>query len=260
MVGAMNKYASALITGASSGIGAALAIELAHPGVRLHLGGRDMGRLHEVAESCEVRGAHPEIHAVDVRDADGVAAWIAAAGHLDLVVANAGINAGGSRHDLGPDARTREIFAANLDGMLNTVLPAVAAMRDQVPGTDGIRGRIAVVASIAAFVPLPGGAAYSAAKAAADTWTVACTRDARRAGIHMTSACPGYIRTPMTEGNEFPMPGLMDSDRAARLILRAVAAGRRRVTFPWWMGLLARTGGLLPPAVLERLSRLVERG
>ena len=120
-------------------------------------------------------------------------------------------------------------------------------MRRQPAAADGVRGRIAVVASIAAFVPGPGAPAYCASKAAADAWTVAAAQTARREGMVMTSLCPGYVRTAMTARNRFPMPGLMDSDRAARIMLRGIAACRRRVVFPWWMGVAARLAGLLPP-------------
>ena len=97
-------------------------------------------------------------------------------------------------------------------------------------------------------MPAPGAPAYCASKAAVDTWTVATALSARRRGIVMTSVCPGYVRTAMTARNRFPMPGLMDADRAAGIILRGIAAGRRRVVFPWWMGALSRLAGLLPPA------------
>jgi NAD(P)-dependent dehydrogenase (short-subunit alcohol dehydrogenase family) len=130
------------------------------------------------------------------------------------------------------------------------VLPALEKMRLQPPGADAVRGRIAAIASIAAFVPAPGAPSYCAAKAALDTWTVATAPSARAHGIRLTSVCPGYIRTPMTEKNRFPMPGLMDVDRAAGIILRGVDAGRVRVAFPWWMAAAARVGALLPPRLL----------
>ena len=75
-----------------------------------------------------------------------------------------------------------------------------------------------------------------------------------RRGILLTSICPGFIRTAMTAGYQFPMPGLMDAERAAHIILRAVAAGRTRIAFPWWMGLAARLAGLLPPSLVERAT------
>jgi short-subunit dehydrogenase len=249
----MLPYRSVLITGASSGIGAALAAAVAGPGVSLHLSGRDAGRLETTAVRCHDRGAtvHPRV--IDVCDVAAMAAWVEGAAPLDLVVANAGISAGSGRTAGEHPDQARTIFATNLDGALNTVLPAMRAMRAQPAGPDGVRGRIAVIASIAAFVAVPGSPAYCASKAAIDTWTVASARAARQAGVHLTSVCPGYIRTAMTARNNFPMPGLMDADRAAAIILRGVGAGRIRLAFPWWMAALARFGGLLPPWLLGRL-------
>jgi short-subunit dehydrogenase len=246
----MTQFRSVLITGASSGIGRALALALAGSGVTLHLSGRDAVRLAEIAAACRARGAAVREMVLDVRDAAAMADWITGAGALDLVVANAGISAG--TVDGSPESATqaRTIFATNLDGTLNTVLPAMAAMAKQLPGSDGVRGRIAAIASIAAFLPVPGAASYCASKAAIDAWTVAAARGARRRGVLLTSVCPGYVRTAMTAANRFRMPGLMDADRAAEIILRGIAAGRVRVAFPWWMAGVARVVGLLPPRVI----------
>lgn len=244
---------SVLISGASSGIGAALALACAAPGTTLHLAGRDRDRLDAVAAACRSHGAAVLPRTLDVRDADAVASWVAAAGRLDLVIANAGI--GGGIDDGGPESaeQVRAIFGINLDGALNVVLPALSAMAVQAVGEGGVRGRIAAVASIAAFVPAPGAPSYCASKAALDAFMVGTAASARRVGIAMTSICPGYIRTPMTAANAFPMPGLMDADRAARIILRGVAAGKRRVAFPWWLAALARMVALLPPGALAGL-------
>jgi short-subunit dehydrogenase len=251
----MPRFTAALITGASSGIGQALALALAGPGTTLHLSGRDAARLDGVAAACRARGARVTTRLVDVRDAIGMADWIAGAGPLDLVVANAGVSAGTGGDVPETPAQVRAIFATNLDGVLNTVLPAIELLRGQAAGADGLRGRIAVIASIAAFVAAPNAPAYCASKAAVDRWTVATAPQARRLGIALTSVCPGYIRTAMTARNRFAMPGLMDADRAARIILRGIAAGRVRVTFPWWMALAARSAGMLPPSVLAALMR-----
>ncbi|HEX4172643.1 MAG TPA: SDR family NAD(P)-dependent oxidoreductase, partial [Acetobacteraceae bacterium] len=196
-----------------------------------------------------------ESRLIDVRRAEAVADWIEAAGPLDLVVANAGIS--GRTREGGPEQAdlTRAIFEINLGGVLNTVLPAMALMARQASGRDGIRGRIGAVASIAGFLAAPDAPAYCASKAAVDGWIVATAPEARRQGVLLTSICPGFIRTAMTAGYQLPMPGLMDADRATRIILRGLAAGRIRVVFPWWIGIGARAAGLLPPRTMAALRR-----
>lgn len=241
------RYGHVLITGASSGLGHALALACAAPGSVLHLCGRDAGRLEAVAAECRAKGADARPRVLDVADRQAMTGWIAGAGPLDLAIANAGISAGTGGGTPETADQIAAIFATNVSGVLNTALPALATMRGQGPGRDGIRGRIAVVASLAAFVAAPGAPAYCASKAAADRWTVATAPLAARSGVLMTSLCPGYVRTPMTARNRFPMPGLMDADRAAAIMLRGIAAGRRRVAFPRWVALLARGAGALPP-------------
>jgi NAD(P)-dependent dehydrogenase (short-subunit alcohol dehydrogenase family) len=238
-----------LITGASAGIGRALALACAEGGITLHLGGRDAARLESVAEMCRAKGAAVVTRIVDVRDRDAMAAWIGGVGRLDLVVANAGIGAGSEDGRPEPAAQVRAVLATNLDGALNTILPALELMAAQQPDASGLRGRIAAIASIAAFVPGPGAATYCAAKAALDRWTIATAPLAASQGIQLSSICPGYVRTPMTAKNRFPMPGLMDADRAAAIMLRGIARGDRRVTFPWWLAAAAHLLGALPPRV-----------
>jgi short-subunit dehydrogenase len=247
---------SVLITGASSGIGAALAMACARSGMVLHLSGRDAARLEASAASCRAAGAEVHARVVDVTDAAAMAGWIEGAGRLDLVIANAGISAGTGQGEAETAAQVRGIFATNLGGVLNTVLPALAVMAQQPADSSGLRGRIAVVASIAAFVPAPGAPAYCASKAAVDAWVAASIPSARARGVQLTSLCPGYVVSAMTAANRFPMPGLMPAGRAARIMLRGIAAGRRRVVFPWWMGAAARLAGLLPLGVSARLLGL----
>jgi short-subunit dehydrogenase len=250
----MDNIRTALITGASSGIGAALAVALAAPGVTLHLSGLNPARLEAVAQTCRGRGGIVTTTTLDVRDADAMAAWIGGAGQLDLVVANAGISGRSGDGAAETADQARAIFETNLGGVLNTVLPAMVVMAEQLPGAGGVRGRIAAIASIAAFVAAPDSAAYCASKAAVDSWIVASAPEARHRGIALTSICPGFIRTAMTAGNRFPMPGLVEADRAAHIILRGVAEGRVRVVFPWWMGLAARIAGLLPPRMVAAVA------
>ncbi len=250
----MNSFStpvSVLITGASSGIGAALALEFAGPGVRLALTGRDQARLSAVAEACRAAGAEPRVATLDVRDGPALAAWITEvdrAAPLDLVIANAGVSAGtGGNGET--ESQTRRIFATNLDGVLNTVLPAVAAMRPRG------RGQIAIMSSLAAFRGFPGAPAYCAGKAAVRVWGEALRGELHGAGIGVSVICPGYVRSPMTAVNDFPMPLLMDAARAARIIRRGLARNRPRIAFPWPLYAAVWLLSALPPALTDPLLR-----
>jgi NAD(P)-dependent dehydrogenase (short-subunit alcohol dehydrogenase family) len=175
-----------------------------------------------------------------------MAAWVRGAGRLDLVIANAGIS-GGTGGATEPAAQTQRIFATNLGGVLNTALPAIEVMAAQAPGADGVRGRVAVVASIAAFVAAPGAPAYCASKSAVQRWAEALDATERARGIRLHAVCPGYVRTPMTAKNPFPMPFLMEAGDAARRTLDGIARGRVRVAYPLPLYLMARLVGALPP-------------
>ena len=184
--------------------------------------------------------------------------WIGQAGSLDLVLACAGVS-GGPRPAT-PDraaqedpAQVRRILAVNLDGMVNTVLPAVAVMERQPRNADGSRGRIAGIASVAGFMSVPAAPTYGASKAAVDRWLVATGANLAPHGIQLSSIACGFVRSPMTAPNKFAMPGLMDTDEAARLILRGIEARRRRIVFPWWVAAAARAFDLLPLRMTEML-------
>lgn len=251
---AVYPWRAALITGASSGLGRALAEALAAPGVALCLTGRDPGRLAEAAAACRARGAAVREAVVDVRDAAAMEALIRDAGRLDLVIANAGISAGtGGATE--PADQARAIMAVNVTGMLNTAIPALEVMAAQDPGPDGLRGRVAVIASIAGFIAAPGAPAYCASKFAARAWAEAADGAARLRGLRVHAICPGYVRTPMTARNAFPMPFLMDAEEAARRTLDGIARGRVRVAYPRRLYAAARLIGALPPAWLSALLR-----
>ena len=241
-----------LVTGASSGLGRALAEACAAPGITLHLSGRDAARLEAAAEACRARGAAVRAAVQDVTDAKAMGDWVRGAGRLDLVIANAGIS-GGTGGATEPAEQARRIFATNVTGVLNTALPALEAMAAQAPGADGLRGRIAVIASIAAFVAAPGAPAYCASKSAVQRWAEALDATERARGIRLHAVCPGYIRTPMTAANPFPMPFLMEAGEAARRTLAGIAAGRVRVAYPLPLYLAARAVGGLPPALRHAL-------
>jgi NAD(P)-dependent dehydrogenase (short-subunit alcohol dehydrogenase family) len=239
-------WSRVLVTGASSGLGRALAEACAAPGVTLHLSGRDPARLGGAASACRARGAAVHEAVLDVTDAGAMAGWIGGAGRLDLVIANAGVS-GGTGGATEPADQVQRIFATNVTGVLNTALPAIEAMAGQPPGPDGLRGRVAVIASVAAFVAAPGAPAYCASKSAVQRWAEALDATERARGIRLHAVCPGYIRTPMTARNPFPMPFLMDAEEAARRTLSGIARGRVRVAYPLPLYLAARLAGGLPP-------------
>jgi short-subunit dehydrogenase len=254
------QWTNVAITGASSGLGRALAEACAAPGVTLHLSGRDAGRLEAAAEACRGRGARVEAAVLDVTDAAATADWVRDAKRLDLMIANAGIS-GGTGGATEPAAQAQRIFATNVTGVLNTVLPAIEAMARQAPGPDGVRGRVAVIASIAAFVAAPGAPAYCASKSAVQRWAEALDATERARGVRLHAVCPGYIRTPMTARNDFPMPFLMDAADAAQRTLSGIARGRVRVAYPLPLYLAARLVGALPPALRHAMfNRLPEKG
>jgi short-subunit dehydrogenase len=238
-----------LITGASSGIGAALALVYAEAGASLILGGRDLGRLAAVAQTCRQRGANVEMQAIDVVDAPALRSWIEAADDkapLDLVVANAGISAG-TGGDGESEAQTRSIFATNIDGVVNTAWPALRCMERRG------RGQIALMSSLAAFRGFPGAPAYCASKAAVRVWGEGLRGEYLAKGVAVSVICPGYIESPMTAVNDFPMPFLMSAERAARIVKRGLARNRARIAFPLPMYAAAWLLGVLAPALTDPL-------
>ncbi len=213
---------SIVITGASSGIGEALADAYAAPGVTLALTGRDRARLDTVADRCRKAGAVVIADTVNSTDRAGLAAWLLAvdaAAPVDLVIANAGISAG-TGGGVETEEQARRILAVNLDGVLNSIHPLLPAMRARR------RGQIALMASQAGFRGLPGAPAYCASKAAVRVYGEALRGNLAGEGIGVTVICPGFVESRMTAVNRFPMPFLMASDAAARVIRRGAGAQR----------------------------------
>lgn len=242
------------ITGASSGLGAALARHYAAPGVTLHLQGRDAGRLAQVASMCQEREATVYFRSVDVTDAQAMQDWLAAANAvapLDLVIANAGISAGTGGNAGEDGAQVRRIFATNVDGVINTLQPVIPAMVSRG------RGQIAIMSSLAGIRALPSCPAYSASKAAVRYYGESLRGVLGKHGVEVNVICPGYIKTPMTEVNNFPMPFIMDVDKAASRIAEGLAKNKARIAFPrklyWPLWLIS----CLSPAITDPIfSRL----
>jgi short-subunit dehydrogenase len=231
-----------LITGASSGIGAALAEAYAAPGLRLSLQGRNEERLCRVAKAARESGAFVHAKAGDVVWREGMEGWLTLCDRqqpLDLVIANAGISAGTGRQGESSD-QARAIFEVNVAGVLNTVQPAIALMKQRG------RGQIAIMSSLAGFRGFPGAPAYCASKAAVRVYGEALRFELAPQGIAVNVICPGFIKTPMTGVNKFKMPFLMSAERAAQIIKRGLDRDRARIAFPWPMYMLARLAAALP--------------
>ena len=240
-----------VITGASSGIGQALAETYARPGVLLALTGRDAARLQTVAESCRQRGATVEAEPVPVTDRAAMQAFIeriAAKSRLDLVIANAGVS-GSFRDWEGFDAHVRAITDVNIGGVLNTVNPAVPIMVKQRGG------QIAIVASLAGFLSMPGAGPYSSSKHFARSYAEELRGMLAPQGIRVSAICPGFVTSRMTARNKFPMPFLMDEQRAAGIIRDGLARDRGRIAFPWPMLAMIRALAMLPYPLLDWILR-----
>ncbi len=252
----MQDPSSIVITGGSSGIGAALARCYARPGRHLAITGRDRQRLDQVAAECRSAGAEVEAAVLDVSDRAALESWLAAVDRqhpLDLVIANAGVSAGtgGFGED---DIQTRQILTVNVDGVISTVLAALALMRPRG------RGQLAIMSSLAAFRGFPGAPAYCASKAAVRVWGEALRGNVAKEGLSVSVICPGYVKSRMTAVNDFPMPFLMEADKAARIIQRGLAAGKARIVFPRRLFALVWFLALLPPSWTDPLlARLPEK-
>ena len=235
------------ITGASSGLGESLARHYAGRGATLGLFARRATELDRVAAA--LAPATVATYAGDVRDASSLARagadFIARFGVPDIVIGNAGISRGVRSGEATDMAVFDAVFATNVQGLVQTFQPFLAAM------TAARRGVLAGVASVAGFRGLPGSGAYSASKAAAITYLESLRVELRGTGVSVVTICPGFIRTPMTEHNPYRMPFLLDADKAARLIARAIERRRRFYVLPWQMAWVGRALKLLPRPLYE---------
>lgn len=221
-----------VITGASSGIGAALAREYAREygqkGVHLGLLARSAERLAEVRTECEALGATVQIGSIDVADRGAMQGWLCAFDTktpIDLLIANAGISGGSG--GVGGVEGTYRIFATNVDGVLHTVLPITPRM-----AARGY-GQVAIVSSLAGIRGLPSAPAYSASKAAVRALGEGLRGELGGQGVKVNVICPGYVKTPLTDKNNFPMPFLMSGEKAAGIIRKGLERNRSRIVFPW---------------------------
>lgn len=239
------------ITGASSGIGQALAARYARAGWRLALVARRTGEIEAWARSAGIRPGRYAIYGADVSEIDSIVAaarqCIADQGVPDAVIANAGISVGmdtAQREDL--DVMTRT-YAINNIGLAATFHPFIAEM------TRRGSGALVGIASVSGIRGLPGHGAYCSSKAAVISYCESLRGELRRAGVKVVTICPGYIDTPLTRENRYSMPFLMPADDFADRAFRAVEAGVSYRVIPWQMGVVAKLLRLLPNAVFDRV-------
>jgi len=236
------------ITGASSGIGAALARHYAERGATLALAARRAAQLQTLADSLPARVC---VYALDVADSTALAAaaqdFIAQHGVPDIVIANAGIGAG-TRSELAADIPVlSRIMQINVIGLAATLQPFVAPMRER--GSGALVG----IASVAGFRGLAGAGAYSASKAAAITWLESLRVELHGSGVDVVTVCPGFVATPLTAVNRNRMPFLLEAPEAARRIARAIEAKKRLAIIPWQMRLVFFFLRRMPNWLYDRL-------
>ena len=241
------------ITGASSGIGEALAYLYAGPGRTLGLLARREAALHAVAGRCRVLGAEVAVYPADGADAHAIrraaSAFLARVVEVDLVIANAGISL--RDDEAGGDGRVpREVMATNFLGAVETLAPFIPAMEARGAGS------LVAVSSVAGFRGLPNAGAYSASKAALNVWMESLRLRLDRR-VHVMTVCPGFVTTPMTAANPFPMPWLLSADEAARWIARGVRRKTSVLVFPRRMRWLMFLVSAAPPWLYDRAVRWI---
>lgn len=238
------------ITGASSGIGRALAVELGKRGAHTGLLARRGDVLKEIVAEVEAAGGRALALTADVRDAEAVRRAAAdlskAFGPIDVLVANAGVGATTAAKDLKPEV-VADVFNINVLGAVNSATAVLSSMVERG------RGHLIVISSLAAYRGLPKSAAYCASKAAVSAFFESLRVDLRGTGVYVTIIHPGFIKTPLTAGREAQMPYLMELDDAVKKIVRAIETRKKSYAFPWQLASIVRAAMIMPIPLYDRI-------
>ena len=240
------------LTGASSGIGEALAAALAMRGATIGLLARRGELLNEIAKRCEDAGGIARIFPADVTDAQAVRNAAddlrREFGHIDILIANAGIGGNNTEtRELLPDA-VKRVIDINLLGAANAVHAVLPEMLERG------RGHLVAISSLAGFRGLPNSAAYSASKAGMTAFFESVRLDVQHKGIDVTIIQPGFIKTPLTAGRANKMPFLMGLDDAIPLFIRAIEKRKKFAAFPWQLATFVRAGSVFPAWLYDRIA------
>lgn len=247
----MKNPRNIVLTGASGGLGLALAAELSAPGRHLLLVGRDAARLDRAAEAVRARGGSPRIAQVCNTDGVALAACLRAfdaEAPVDLLIANAGVKTG-NRDGVEPPGQAARVIDVNLRGTITAVEALLPPMRERG------RGTLAIVGSLAAIAPHADLLSYSATKAGLHAYATALRRSLRGSGLRVVTVIPGFMDTPMTDRQQGPAPMRMAPERAARIIARGLAAGRTTIAFPRALILASWCAERLPAPLADAIMR-----
>ena len=242
-----------IITGASTGIGRAIAIELAKGGAQLGLIARREELLLELVNEIQTLGGKAFYRVADISERKetliGISELVNCMGGIDILIANAGVGAPTTIQPFNVETQEKMI-KVNLLG----VIYCIEAILQTMLASE--KGQIVAISSLAGFKGLPGESGYTASKAGLNTFMEGMRIQLRPKNIFVSTICPGFIKTPMTEvNNEEDMPWLMDAETAAKIIIKAIQRTTKVLRFPWQTSLLMRITGWLPDWLIERAMK-----